>query len=143
MRLCLRSRRSDYTESMKKSIFLTLLATILGTFTMSAQDVKKLSADDLKGYLAEGKYYFLDVREPSELEQYGSVKGYVNIPLGQLEKRMSEVPKDRTIVTMCERGGRATTAAKLLVKNGYNVVGACGHADYREKGYESVKVEKK
>ncbi len=127
---------------MKKAIF-TAIAMILGALLLHAQDVKKLSADDLKGYLAEGKYYFLDVREPSELEQYGSVKGYVNIPLGQLEKRMSEVPKDRTIVTMCERGGRATTAAKLLIKNGYNVVGACGHADYREKGYESVKVEKK
>ena len=127
---------------MKKSIFLTLLLTIAGAFTMSAQDVKKLSADDLKGYLAEGKYYFLDVREPSELEQYGSVKGYVNIPLGQLEKRLGEVPKDRTIVTMCERARRATTAAELLIKNGYKVVGACALVEYREKGYESVKVPK-
>ena len=111
--------------------------------TLCAQDVKKLTADDMKQYLEEGKYYFLDVREPNELEQYGSVKGYVNIPLGQVEKRMSEIPKDRTIVTMCEHGGRATRAAELLQKNGYKVVGACGHADYREKGYESVKVPKK
>jgi rhodanese-related sulfurtransferase len=127
---------------MRRHFLSTLLLALLAAFGLQAQDVKKLSADDLKQYLADGKYYFLDVREPSELEQYGSVKGYVNIPLGQLEKRMSEVPKEATIVTMCERGGRATKAAQLLEKNGYKVVGACGHADYREKGYESVKVPK-
>ncbi len=121
-------------------LFATLAAVSLRT--ASAEEVKKLTADDLKQYLQEGKYYFLDVREPSELQQYGSVKGYVNIPLGQVEKRMSEIPKDRTIVTMCEHGGRATKAAEILLKNGYKVVGACGLAEYREKGYESVKVDK-
>jgi rhodanese-related sulfurtransferase len=126
---------------LKTLLFATLAAVSLNT--LSAQEIKKLTADDLKQYLQEGKYYFLDVREPSELEQYGSVKGYVNIPLGQVEKRMSEIPKDRTIVTMCEHGRRATQAAEILQKNGYTVVGACGLAEYREKGYESVKVPKK
>ena len=95
-------------------LFATLAAVSMRT--ASAQEVKKLSADDLKQYLQEGKYYFLDVREPSELQQYGSVKGYVNIPLGQVEKRLSEIPKDRTIVTMCEHGGRAAKAAGDLLR---------------------------
>src|SRR5579872_5856657 len=123
--------------------FLFATLTAVSMSTASAQEVKKLSADDLKQYLQEGKYYFLDVREPSELEQYGSVKGYVNIPLGQVEKRINEIPKDRTIVTMCEHGRRATQAAEILQKHGYNVVGACGLVEYREKGYETVKVPKK
>lgn len=134
-----------YTIPMRRHFLATFLFATLAAVSMrtaSAEEVKKLTADDLKQYLQEGKYYFLDVREPSELQQYGSVKGYVNIPLGQVEKRMSEIPKDRTIVTMCEHGRRATQAAEILQKNGYKVVGACGLAEYREKGYETVKVDK-
>lgn len=127
---------------LKTLLFAALAAVSLTT--LFAEDVKKLTADDLKQYLQDsGKYFFLDVREPSELEQYGSVKGYVNIPLGQVEKRLSEIPKDATIITMCEHGRRATQAAEILQKHGYKVVGACGLAEYREKGYESVKVSKK
>lgn len=43
--------------------------------------------------------FFLDVREPKEIEELGSLKGYVNIPLGELEKRIGEVPKDKAIIT--------------------------------------------
>ncbi len=43
--------------------------------------------------------FFLDVREPKELEELGTIKGYVNIPLDQLEKRVAEVPKNKLIVT--------------------------------------------
>ncbi|SRR5579884_146781 len=43
--------------------------------------------------------FFIDVREPKEIEELGSLKGYVNIPLGQIESRLNEIPKDRYIVT--------------------------------------------
>jgi len=49
--------------------------------------------------LDKKKVYFLDVREPKELTELGTIKGYVNIPLGQLEGRLSEIPKDKLIVT--------------------------------------------
>ena len=41
----------------------------------------------------------LDVREPSELKELGTLEGYVNIPIGQLEQRLDELPRDRLIVT--------------------------------------------
>ena len=47
-----------------------------------------------------GKVFFLDVREPDEIVALGSIKGYVNIPLSQLEGRLKEVPKDKLIVTL-------------------------------------------
>ncbi len=43
--------------------------------------------------------FLIDVREPKEIEELGSLKGYVNIPLGQIESRLNEIPKDRYIVT--------------------------------------------
>jgi len=60
---------------------------------------KQLSADELKDLLEKKNVFFLDVREPKELEELGTIKGYVNIPLGQLENRLSEIPKDKLIIT--------------------------------------------
>jgi rhodanese-related sulfurtransferase len=63
--------------------------------------------------------FLLDVRNPDELEEHGMIAGAVNIPIDQLEARLSEVPKDKEIVTYCMRGGRASTAADILREAGY------------------------
>ena len=106
--------------------------------------VKKLTADDLKQYLRrKASITSWTSANPANCNSMAPSKGYVNIPLGQAEKRMSEIPKDRTIVTMCEHGASPRKLRRFCRKNGYKVVGACGLAEYREKGYESVKVPKK
>ena len=71
-------------------------------FAALAQDQKppRIAIDDLKKRVDDGKdLFFLDVREPKEIEELGSLKGYVNIPVGQVEARLNEIPKDRYIVT--------------------------------------------
>jgi rhodanese-related sulfurtransferase len=100
---------------------------------------QKLTTEQLEKYLEDPKkVYFLDVREPKEIQELGSVEGYVNIPLGQLESRLKEIPKDKMIVTMCNHGVRAAKAAELLAKNGYKTVGACGLSEYKQKGKKLV-----
>ena len=59
----------------------------------------KMASDDVMALLEKGEVFFLDVREPSELEELGTLEGYVNIPLGQIEKRLQEIPKDKAIIT--------------------------------------------
>jgi predicted sulfurtransferase len=59
----------------------------------------KMASDEVLALLEKGDVFFLDVREPKELEELGTFEGYVNIPVGQLEKRLSEVPKDKAIIT--------------------------------------------
>jgi len=59
----------------------------------------RVKPDDIDALLADGKVLLLDVREPWELEENGTIEGYVNIPLSQLEKRLSELPKDNAILT--------------------------------------------
>ena len=97
------------------------------------EKVKQLSMEELEKALEQKNVFFLDVREPGEIEQYGSIKGYVNIPLSQVESRLKEIPKDKPVITACERGVRAGRAAEILSKNGYQVVGACGLKEWREK----------
>jgi hypothetical protein len=60
---------------------------------------QKMASDDVMALLEKGEVFFLDVREPSELEELGTLEGYVNIPLGQIEKRLKEIPKDKAIIT--------------------------------------------
>ena len=59
----------------------------------------KMASDEVMALLEKGEVFFLDVREPSELEELGTLEGYVNIPLGQIEKRLKEIPKDKAIIT--------------------------------------------
>lgn len=42
---------------------------------------------------------FLDVRTAEELRTLGTLPGYINIPVEELEKRLDELPKDRPILT--------------------------------------------
>lgn len=84
---------NGYTARMR-------LLAIMGLLAMSALG-QNLTTEELEKHLKDGKnIFFLDVREPKEIEELGSVEGYVNIPVGQLEKRLNEVPKDKLIITL-------------------------------------------
>lgn len=60
---------------------------------------RRVQADQIDKLLADGKTLLLDVREAKEIEELGTIEGAVHIPIGQLEKRMGELPKDRLILT--------------------------------------------
>ena len=64
-----------------------------------APEEMRVAADGIDKLLADGEVVFLDVREPWELEQFGTRPGYINIPIGQIEDRLSELPKDKAILT--------------------------------------------
>jgi rhodanese-related sulfurtransferase len=59
----------------------------------------KMESDDVMALLEKGQVFFLDVREPNELEELGTLEGYVNISLGQIEQRIKEIPIDKAIIT--------------------------------------------
>ena len=59
----------------------------------------RVEAPDLDTLLADQNVVLLDVREPWELEKFGTRKGYINIPLAELEDRLDELPMDKTILT--------------------------------------------
>ena len=60
---------------------------------------RRVTADEIDKYIQEKKVFFLDVREPKEIEELGTLEGYYNIPVGELEKRLGELPKDKLILT--------------------------------------------
>ena len=60
----------------------------------------------------------LDVREPWEFA-VGHIRGSLLLPLGELPARLSEVPAEREVVTVCHHGMRSATARDLLQRAGY------------------------
>ena len=60
---------------------------------------KRVKAEDIDSVMSKRDVVLLDVREPKEIQELGGYEGAVNIPIGQLEKRLGELPKDKTILT--------------------------------------------
>ena len=67
------------------------------------------------------KAVFVDVRTPGEF-QAGSFKGAINIPVSELDSRLSELDKSKQIVVFCKSGARASKAEQILESKGFNDV---------------------
>lgn len=89
---------------MKRRIFLALmLACASGMVAARAQTnapqvpADRITVEEFKRLRDAGKVYVLDVRYSIE----SKIKGAAHVPLDQLESRLSELPRDREIVTYC------------------------------------------
>lgn len=59
---------------------------------------------------------FVDVRDAKEFER-GHLKGAINIPIGELDKKLAALPTDKPVIFLCSTGGRSGEAydtVKLL-----------------------------
>jgi len=74
----------------------------------------------LNAAIQEGAY-LVDVRTPAEFVQ-GSVKGAVNIPLDQLQKKLDAFKGKKNIVVFCRSGNRSNQAKAILEQNGFTNV---------------------
>lgn len=78
------------------------------------------------------KTFIIDVREPDEYAQ-GHVNGSVNIPLGQLPNKVSDIKSqtdtDTQVILYCRSGGRAGRAKTFLQQQGIaNVINGVNQA---------------
>jgi NADPH-dependent 2,4-dienoyl-CoA reductase/sulfur reductase-like enzyme/rhodanese-related sulfurtransferase len=69
---------------------------------------------------------FLDVRSSQERER-GTIPNSLHIPLPELRRRISELPKDKPLIVFCQSGLRSYNACRLLLQSGFrckNLTGA-------------------
>ncbi len=57
--------------------------------------------------------HLIDVRDPHEFAA-GTFKGAVNIPVGLIDKRLDQLPRDKPIVFFCGAGGRSGEAHDVV-----------------------------
>ena len=64
---------------------------------------------------------FLDVRTPAEVAE-GAVSGALAIPLQELDRRFSEIPKDKKLLVYCRSGRRSEAASSMLIQAGFSEI---------------------
>ncbi len=80
-----------------------------------------ITATELSERVKINHLKLLDVREPHELE-ISALPNAVNIPLGQLAGRLTELDSAEDMVVFCKGGTRSARALELLVSAGFKKV---------------------
>ena len=93
--------------------------------------------------MAEKNALVIDVRDGTEVQASGKVKGAVNVSRGMLDFRADPdspyhdkaFSKDRPVILYCASGGRAALSGKLLKDFGYGeVYNLGGFKDWAMRG---------
>lgn len=104
---------------LDKILVVVALALVVGYLLVTRS--ASVSGSDARR-LVEAGALLVDVRTPAEFGG-GHIAGAINIPVQELEPRMSELrDKGRPIVLYCRSGSRSATAARVLSGAGYTDV---------------------
>lgn len=108
-------------------------ANMVGFIGQNIEDdlLEQVFMEDLKKY-DEKKTIILDIREELELIG-GKFYNSINIPLSELRKRYTELPKDKEIWIYCAVGLRGYIATRFLSQKGYRVKNLAGGIKSEEK----------
>ncbi|MGI8855652.1 MAG: rhodanese-like domain-containing protein [Thermomicrobiales bacterium] len=116
-------------------------------------EVKVISPQEAKQEIDKGGATIIDVREPDEVAESGTVPGARNIPRGVLEiKADTELPmkdpelqdRNQKVIIACGAGGQAALSAKSLKDMGFTDVSIIdgGVRGWKEAGFETAKPSK-
>ena len=116
---------------IKFIIFNIILSAVIFVGCAQTADENAITVDQLREMMvSDSNFVLLDVRNPYELEDksLGHIDGVLNIPVQELEERLSELDefKNKDIAVICRSGRRSETATDLLVRNGFNAVNVLG-----------------
>ena len=87
--------------------------------------VKVFHWHDVKDLPRDGSVTLLDTRTAIEYKR-GHIKGFINIPLDSLRKRLSEIDRTKPVYVTCQVGLRGYIAARILSQNGFDVYNLSG-----------------
>lgn len=114
--------------------FIVFLIAQAGSGSKTASLAAEVNADAAYQMVQDG-VFMLDVREQVEWDEYHAPMATL-IPLGELQARLSEVPKDQEILVVCRSGNRSQEGRDILKAAGYNATSmAGGMKDWYAKGY--------
>ena len=122
----------------KFSVLILVVGALVlaGCAAQSGALALDISSSDAYQLYQKGDTFFLDVREQDEWDA-AHIPNTVLIPLGQLQSRLAEVPKDKAIVVVCRSGNRSKSGRDILLGAGYTNVTSMtgGIKDWTAQGY--------
>lgn len=84
--------------------------------------VEEIEPKEAIADVQSGESILLDVREPYELDEVKYGVEHTHIPLGEIQARANELPKDKMIIVGCRSGKRSMNACMYLKMNGFDNV---------------------
>jgi hydroxyacylglutathione hydrolase len=137
---------AEHLARRLEAIGLDRLAGYLGGDALDAWAARRgplqvtpgVTRRELADALAADRVTVLDVRSTAEWAE-GHLPHAINLPLGELEQRLEQVPRGRPIVVHCQSGARAAMAAALLRARGVADVSVYGggYAEWRSEARAS------
>lgn len=108
--------------------------------------VPRVPPAEARALMGRGNVLIVDVRDPSEVQASGKIKGAVNVSRGMLEFRAdpdspyhdAAFQKDKTVMVYCASGGRSALVGKTLKDFGYaTVYNVGGFKELADAGLET------
>jgi rhodanese-related sulfurtransferase len=94
--------------------------TVLGALIGRRADQRTVDVGAVRP-LQDGGAVLLDVRSRQEYGA-GHAPGATNVPVEEIDRRLRDIPSDRTVLTICQSGGRSARAAAVLRGRGLQEV---------------------
>ena len=83
-------------------------------------NIQEITPDQVLEAVKNGSI-FIDVRETWEVDEAGyDIPGRLEIPMGEVPNRLSEIPKEKNIIVGCRSGARSMNICQFLASQGYN-----------------------
>lgn len=105
---------------MRKMLMTVGMVMVVSSVAVAAAS-RNIASTQAKALLDKGSVFLLDVRTPQEFQQ-AHLNGAVLIPIDQIERRLKEIPRDKSILVYCAVGSRSNLVAGFLAERGYREV---------------------
>jgi len=132
---------SDEEERAARGLRSVGLLRVAGYLTGSdgRANFDPVGLDELEALLAGGQVELVDVREADERD-HGYIPESLHIPYRRIRACAEELKGNGTVVTICETGSRASTAASILQAAGVDArpVLGTGVSAWRDRGGQCV-----
>ena len=85
---------------------------------MLKSDTETINWDEI-GDIDPDKDLLIDLRYKEELEEFGTIRGALHIPVDQLRAKLPELDRDKNYILFCAVGFRGYLGHRILVQNGF------------------------
>jgi len=118
---------------------LLALVSLALPLTVTAQDVS-VSLDRARADHESGKALLVDIRERDE-HASGVAPGALLLPMRQLSARLSELPRDRPVMLICNTQNRSRATLNALRERGWTNLRYVngGMSEWSRRGWTMVK----
>jgi rhodanese-related sulfurtransferase len=129
MFLCPHGTRLDAAQSSDTHRGGAAMSTVVDLVTRAKSQIENLTPEQVAQEVEEGAV-LVDLREPAELSNDGTIEGAVHAPRGMLEfyadptspYHRAEFDPGRRTILFCASGGRSALGAQALAQLGYGDV---------------------